>query len=127
MTTDLFTVKADELVDLAALVMNWKHVRQLPVEDDARRLVGLVSYGAVVRELAAARSRPGDACVPVSEIMDPDPVTVSLETSTLTTLRAMREHRVTSCPVVKNGRLVGIVSIDDLAPIVDRMLEEAET
>lgn len=126
MTTDLFTVKADELVDLAALVMDWKHVRQVPVEDDERRLVGLVSYGAVVRELAAAHSRQGDVWVPVSAIMDPDPVTVSPETSTLKTLRAMREHHVTSCPVVKNGRLVGIVSVDDLAPILDRMLEEAD-
>ena len=126
MTTDLFTVKADELVDLAALVMDWKHVRQVPVEDSERRLVGLVSYGAVVRELAAAHSRQGDVWVAVSEIMETDPVTVSPETSTLTTLRAMREHHVTSCPVVKNGRLVGIVSVDDLAPILDRMLEEAD-
>lgn len=126
MTTDLFTVKADELVDLAALVMEWKHVRQVPVEDEERRLVGLVSYGSVVRELAAAHTRQGDVWVPVSEIMDPDPVTVSPETSTLKTLRAMRENHVTSCPVVKNGRLVGIVSVDDLAPILDRMLEEAD-
>ena len=34
MTTDLFTVKEDELVDLAALLMDWKGVRQGPVEDD---------------------------------------------------------------------------------------------
>ncbi len=124
MTTDLFTVKEDELVDLAALVMDWKHVRQVPVEDDERRLVGLVSYGAVVRELATGRSRDRGVSVPVRDIMQRDPVTVSPETTTLETVRLMRAHGVSSAPVVKDGRLVGIVSVDDFAPILDRLLEE---
>ncbi|HEX3083364.1 MAG TPA: glutamate-cysteine ligase family protein, partial [Pyrinomonadaceae bacterium] len=44
MSTDLFTVRADDLVDLAASVMDWRHVRHVPVEDDAGRLVGLVTH-----------------------------------------------------------------------------------
>ena len=34
MTTDLFTVRPDDLADLAASVMNWSHIRHVPVEDD---------------------------------------------------------------------------------------------
>jgi hypothetical protein len=37
MTTDLFTVRPDDLVDVAASVMQWKHVRHVPVENDAGR------------------------------------------------------------------------------------------
>src|SRR2546423_15089740 len=44
MSTDLFTVRADDLVDLAASVMDWRHVRHVPVEDDEGRLIGLVTH-----------------------------------------------------------------------------------
>ena len=33
MATDLFTVRPDDLVDLAASVMTWRHIRHVPVED----------------------------------------------------------------------------------------------
>jgi hypothetical protein len=42
MTQDLFTVRPDDIVDFAATLMDWRHVRHVPVEDDEGRLVGLV-------------------------------------------------------------------------------------
>src|SRR6185369_17187073 len=48
MSTDLFTVRPDDLVDLAASVMDWRHVRHVPVEDDQGRLVGLVTHRALL-------------------------------------------------------------------------------
>ncbi len=122
MTTDLYTVKEGELVDLAAFLMDWKHVRQVPVEDDARRLVGLVSYGAVLRLLAESPGRDGAVTVPVTEIMDPNPITVRPETTTLEAIRLMRDHCVSCLPVVQDGTLVGIVSVGDLVPIAERLL-----
>jgi CBS domain-containing protein len=123
MTTDLFTVKEDEVVDLAALVMDWKRVRQIPVEDDQRRLVGLVSYGAVLRKLAGCQ-HSDESTVPVKEIMDRRPITIVPETPTLDAIRLMRAHRITCLPVVKQEQLVGILTADDLVPIAERLLEE---
>src|ERR1044072_4689275 len=51
MSTDLFTVRPGDLVDLAAGVMDWRHVRHVPVEDDEGRLVGLVTHRDVLRLL----------------------------------------------------------------------------
>jgi hypothetical protein len=34
MTTDLFTVRPGDVVDLAASLMEWRHIRHVPVEDD---------------------------------------------------------------------------------------------
>jgi len=127
MTTDLFTIQEDELVDLAALVMDWKKVRQLPVEDDRHRLVGMVSFGAVLRALASRDgNRTGDSRggIPVREIMQENPPTVEPETSTLDAVRLLREHNVTSLPVVKDGELVGIVSITDFLPVAERLMLE---
>ncbi|MEM7231212.1 MAG: hypothetical protein AAF517_03505, partial [Planctomycetota bacterium] len=35
MTSDVFTVSPEDLVDLAASLMEWEHVRYVPVEDHA--------------------------------------------------------------------------------------------
>jgi hypothetical protein len=40
MTTDLFTVHADDIVDLAASLMEWEHLRPRAVEDHDGRLSG---------------------------------------------------------------------------------------
>ncbi len=44
MSTGLFTVQPDDLIDLAASVMDWRHIRHVPVEDESGRLVGLVTH-----------------------------------------------------------------------------------
>ncbi len=124
MTTDLFTVKEDELVDLAALLMDWKGVRQVPVEDEEHRLIGLLSYGSVLRALATARVSEGDLTIPVRDLMDATPVTVAPKTTTLEAIELMRERKLTSLPVVKDDILVGIVSIGDFMPIAQRLLQE---
>ncbi len=124
MTTDLYTVQEDEVIDLTAFLMDWKRVRQIPVENEQHRLVGMVTYGAVLRHLAASRGSDGGPSVAVREIMDPHPPTVSPETSTLDAIRYMRQRRITCLPVTKEGTLVGIVTVDDFAPIVERLLTD---
>ena len=54
MSTDLFTVRADDLLDLAASVMDWRHVRHVPVEDEQGRLVGLITHRALLHLLSKA-------------------------------------------------------------------------
>lgn len=125
MTTDLFTVREDELVDLAAFIMEWKGIRQVPVEDHERRLLGMVSYGAVLRYLASCCGTDNGArAVPVRDIMLSDPVTVSPDTATREAIRLMREHRVTYLPVVLDDKLIGIVTMDDFLPMAERLIEE---
>ncbi len=124
MTTDLYTVREDELVDLTAFLMDWKHIRQIPVEDEHHHLVGMVNYGTVLRHLAAEQGANGEKSLAVRDIMDPCPPTITPETSTLDAIRFMRERKLTCLPVTKSGALVGIVSVDDFAPIAERLLEE---
>ena len=56
--------------------------------------------------------------------MDPDPLTVTPETSTLHAMQRMRRQKVTSLLVVKDNRLVGLVSVGDFMPMAERLLEE---
>lgn len=124
MTTNLFTVHEDELVELVAFLMDRKQIRHVLVEDDAHRLVGLVSYRSVLRLVAENSSGVVADGRPVKQIMDPDPVVVTPETPTLKAIELMRDHKVSCLPVIQDGHLVGIVSERDFMPIAYQLLEE---
>jgi CBS domain-containing protein/gamma-glutamyl:cysteine ligase YbdK (ATP-grasp superfamily) len=123
MTTDLFTVRPDDLVDLAASVMDWQHIRHVPVEDDEGRLVGLVSHRDLLRLLSREGQKTGGA-VAVREIMKADPVIVSPATPTLEAMELMRTRGVGCLPVVEGGTLVGIVTAYDFLAASARLFEE---
>ena len=123
MTTSLFTVHEDELVDMVAFLMDRNEIRHVLVEDDQHRLTGIVSYRSLIR-LMAEESGGGGEAPPVKAIMERDPVSVAPETPTLDAIDLMRRHRVSCLPVVKHGKLVGIVSERDFMPIAYELLED---
>jgi CBS domain-containing protein/gamma-glutamylcysteine synthetase len=123
MTTDLFTVNQDEVVDMVACVMNWKHIRHVPVEDGERRLVGLVTHRALLR-LLTDNPDAGSHPTAVSSIMTRELVTAHPETPTVDALRRMRERRISALPVVDHdGYLVGIITERDFMGIAGQLLE----
>ncbi|MGK2924462.1 MAG: CBS domain-containing protein, partial [Lysobacterales bacterium] len=122
MTQDLFTVRPDDIVDFAATLMDWRHVRHVPVEDDEGRLVGLVSHRALLRLVAQGRIGR-DHKVTVEEIMKRDPVTAQPETPTVDAIRMMRDLKLSCLPVTHEQRLVGIVTEHDLIVVASRLLE----
>jgi CBS domain-containing protein/gamma-glutamylcysteine synthetase len=123
MTTSLFTVHEDELVDMVAFLMDRKNIRHVLVEDDQHGLVGIVSYRSLIRLMAEDFGR-GEEAPPVKVIMERDPVSVAPETPTLDAIDLMRQHRVSCLPVVKHGKLIGIVSERDFLPIAYELLED---
>ncbi len=126
MSTDLFTVRPDDLADLAASVMSWRHIRHVPVEDEEGHLVGLVSHRSLLKLLtrgAAANDNP----ITVRDIMTADPFTVSSTTPTLEAMEIMRRNRVGCLPVLDEGRLVGIVTSYDFLDASARLFKERLT
>ncbi|MDE2677971.1 MAG: CBS domain-containing protein, partial [Gemmatimonadota bacterium] len=129
MTTALTTVNQDELVELVAYLMDLRQIRHVLIEDNDHRLVGIVSYRSVLRLMAQGRTQAEAESMPVSEVMERSPVTVTPETTTLEAIRQMRSYKVSALPVVKGGQLVGLVSEIDFMPMAYHLLEErlAET
>jgi CBS domain-containing protein/gamma-glutamyl:cysteine ligase YbdK (ATP-grasp superfamily) len=128
MTTDLFTVHEDESIDLVARMMDWQKIRHVLVEDGANRLVGLVSYRSVLKFLY---QRPKDGRPEaVARVMKSDVCTITPETRTLDAIRLMKRERVGCLPVVKNDRLVGVVTERDFMflarDLMERVLERGE-
>jgi len=123
MTEELFTVKPDDLLDLAASIMDWKHVRHVPVEDGDGKIVGLISHRAILREVARGRPSIDDAAA-VKDVMKLNPITAAPETLTVDAIRLMRESKLGCLPVVDKGKLVGIITDHDLINVAGKLLEE---
>ena len=122
MATDLFTVRPDDIVDFAAALMDWRHVRHVPVEDNEGCLVGLLSHRALLRLVATGKAG-GEHKVTVSELMNNKPITVGPETKTVDAIRLMRESQLSCLPVVEKGKLVGLVTEHDLIVVSSHLLE----
>jgi CBS domain-containing protein/gamma-glutamyl:cysteine ligase YbdK (ATP-grasp superfamily) len=125
MTTDVFTVHPEDVVDLAASLMDWRHIRHVPVEDNEGRLVGLVSHRTLLRLLGQGMRGQEREVVAVKDIMRRDTLTVTPTTPTLDAIEMMRRHRIGCLPVVEEGnRLVGIITERDLIRVAGMLFEK---
>lgn len=123
MATDLFTVRPDDVLDLAASLMEWRHVRHVPVEDDSGTLVGLISHSDLVRLFAHGKANSHHN-VAVRDVMKTDLITIDVDTPTLDALNLMREKKIGALPVVSGGKLVGLVTAHDFLTVSSKLFEE---
>ena len=85
-------------------------------DDDIRRISGIRNDGdpterdALFRVLAAERD---PSATRMSEVMTPQPQTLTADEPFLRALRVMHEGRFRHLPVVEQGRPIGIVSVRD--------------
>ncbi|NNU82453.1 CBS domain-containing protein [Geobacillus sp. BMUD] len=100
----------DNLYEVAVKMRDF-NIGAIPIVDDGR-LVGMITdRDIVVRGMA--EKRPGSTAV--TEVMSRDLVTLSPNDSVQKAAEMMARHQIRRLPVVENGRLVGIVSLGDLA------------
>ncbi|MEL6428058.1 MAG: CBS domain-containing protein [Planctomycetota bacterium] len=126
MSRDLFTLHPEDVVDLAASLMDWEHVHHVPVEDDDGKLVGLMTQRIFLRLIAKRSGRRAGESKPlaVGEVMVKEPVTIGPRATTLEAIELMRDQKVGCLPVVEEGRLVGIVTEHDFVDAAAKLLEE---
>ncbi|NNF34159.1 MAG: CBS domain-containing protein [Saprospiraceae bacterium] len=121
MTTDLFTVQKDDIIDLVAEMMDWRKIKYTPVEDQKGNLIGLVTARLILRHMIKnKRSRKTSL---VSDIMLPDPITITQDTNILDAMAIMRDNKVGCLPVVKGKELIGLVTEMDCLRISGRFME----
>jgi CBS domain-containing protein len=129
MTWGTITVEPEASVTRAVRLMLQNKISGLPVVDANGQLVGMVTEGDFLRrgELGTERHRPRwlefllgpgrlaaeyvqSSGQKISEIMTPEPKTITPETPLDEVVRLMERHRIKRLPVVQDGKLVGIVS-----------------
>jgi CBS domain-containing protein len=150
MVRDVVTVHPDTDVADAVKLLSEHDVSALPVVDEPGNLIGILSEVDLIRrvEIGTERRRPwwqeavtGASTLAeefakshgkkVREIMTSGAVSVSEDTPLSEIATLFERKRIKRVPVVKDGKLVGIVSrsnlIQALASVVGRMDQHDET
>ena len=124
MSRDLFTVSPDDLIDLAASVMDWRHIRHVPVEDRDGRLIGLVTHRSLLRTISNGTRANVEGSITVRDVMIENPLTVTPSTSSLEAIEVMRSNRIGCLPVIEGDQLVGIVTSYDFLEASARLFQQ---
>lgn len=123
MTRDVITLAEDATVLDAKQTLEKHHIHHLPVVDDARRLLGVVTDrdvrsalpSDVISDEETARERERVLSLKVTEIMTRNAVAVSPSHTLEDVLLLMERMPVGAFPVVNEDRvIVGIISTRDL-------------
>ena len=127
-TSDVTALKRNDKLTLADDIMHLGRIRHLPVlDDDGQQIVGVVSQrdlfrGALARALGYGRraQRKVLDTLSVKEVMTSDVITTTPDMPLVEAARVLVERKMGCLPVVKNGRLVGILTEGDFVAMVAR-------
>jgi CBS domain-containing protein/gamma-glutamylcysteine synthetase len=121
MRTDLFTVHPDDPAEILPNLMIWERLKYVAVEDREHHLLGLVSYREILAMLMAPANKRKKT---VGEIMiTPENLTtVSNDTPTGEAIQLMRRFQFGCLPVVRDGRLLGLVTETELVAVAGRLM-----
>jgi acetoin utilization protein AcuB len=133
MTKQPRTVAPDTPVDEALKRMRNERVRRFPVIDKAGRLVGIVSE----KDLLYASPSPATSLsiyelhyllskITVGDVMTRNVITVEEYTPLEEAARIMVDNKIGGLPVVRDGKLVGIITETDLFKIFLELLGARE-
>jgi CBS domain-containing protein len=115
------TIRPDATVAAAVRELKTRGIGALLVSEDGKQLVGILSERDIVHALAEQGA--GLLATTVDRLMTRKVITCLPEDTVSDLMGRMTQHRFRHLPVVKDGVLLGIVSIGDL---VKNRIEEVE-
>jgi acetoin utilization protein AcuB len=111
------TIAGEATVEEALSILAGRVQRHLPVVDADENLIGIVS------EKDLLRAKCDDT---VEKMMTQDVITVTEYTALEDAARIMADHKISSLPVMRDGKLVGIITETDLFQIFLELLGARE-
>lgn len=110
--SDVVHVSADADLQTVVNLLDERRIGAVVAFGSKGEIVGVISERDVIRNLA--RHGVDALSLPVSGAMTRDVVTATPSDSVDACLQAMTDRRIRHLPVLRNGALVGLVSIGDL-------------
>jgi CBS domain-containing protein len=119
---EVVTASADTTLQEAAQLMMRYRIGALVILDDSGRLAGLIAERDIVS--AVALDGPEALTLRISGYMQPSPQPAREDDAVENTMRVMTIERRRHIPVIRETRLVGLVSIGDVVKYRIRVIEE---
>jgi CBS domain-containing protein len=114
MTTEVFVVNEDDLVELVAKVMEWKNVNHVPVVNRENKVTGIIT-STNLKQIQGQDQK----LIIAKDIMVKEIITAESTTSVEEANRIMLEQGIGCLPVIEMGELVGILTRSDLLKIIE--------
>lgn len=111
MTTDVRSISANDSISEAANIMKQLDVGAVPVTNN-NLLVGIITDRDLILRAVVTGKNPDER---VSTVMTKDITTVTPDMDVHEVADIMASKQIRRVPIVESGRLVGIVSIGDMA------------
>lgn len=124
MSTNVAHVTTEDSVEVAARLLSRRNIGVLPVTGSDGRLQGILTDRDIVLRCVAASFDP--ALTRVRQVMTANPLTLRPDDAVESASAMMAQRQIRRLPVTENGRLVGMVSLGDLAVQPDYSTEAAE-
>jgi CBS domain-containing protein len=118
MTTDLYTCREDDLVELVEMIMSYRNIRHVPVEDHSGNLKGLITKSTIDRFW---ENKVENKATLAKEIMLTNLTFVPPSTKLTEAMDIMLKEKKGSLPVVSKGKLLGILTEVDMTRLWEKM------
>ncbi|HEY7108039.1 MAG TPA: CBS domain-containing protein [Nitrososphaeraceae archaeon] len=112
MTKDVVAVDENVSALEAAKIMTEKGISSLIIEKD-HTPVGIISERDFVKKICVKNMMPSS--ITVGSIMSRLQTFAAPDTSVEVAVQRMVNHRIRRLPIISNGRVVGIITVTDLA------------
>jgi len=122
--TEVVTVSPETSVAEATRVLKRARIGAVVVSGAGSEVNGILSERDIVSAMADPARRKNLFDMPVSTLMTRDVVTCAPEDTVQKCMVLMTDSRIRHLPVVKDGAMVGLISIGD---VVKNRLEELES
>lgn len=127
MTPDPITVHPQDTLPHVRTLMEDHQIRRLPVLEDGQ-LAGIITIGdireAQPSDVYPLRSYEAEyliGLITVDTVMTPNPITVAPDHTIAEAAGKMLAHKIGGLPVLKNGKLVGIITETDFCRLLTQI------
>ncbi len=110
MSTDLVTISKEASIQEAMALMKQQSIRHLPVVDQKMNLLGWITDADLRGVLIASMLEE----LTLEDVMIRKPFTIHPEMALEDAARILLDKRVGGLPIVKNGTLVGVITVTDI-------------
>jgi len=115
MTKDIVVVNPDTPISLAIRLLSIRKITGLPVVDESRNLIGIISELDLMTLL---RDNADFVNKTVEDFMTKEVKFFSPDDSVMDICEFLLEHTFRRVPIVENGKLVGVISRSDIIHLI---------
>jgi CBS domain-containing protein len=120
MTNQVVTINFAQSALDAALLMKEKRISSLIVQDDNNKSLGIITERDFVKRVCAEDKKASE--VKISELMSKIQTFAEPDTPVDVAVQRMINNRIRRLPVISEGKVIGIITVTDLAKELRRLM-----